>query len=132
LAVIFTTNRNWHIEPFTTFGQIFFKRKYLRSVQGKALNVFYTLVNKDRDTLSTLPADSYKYGVFHLNYIYSNPALINNFLFNADVEIGNQFTKLYSEVKFRKMTDSNQQFEARLFAGVFLTITQLPIILVML
>jgi hypothetical protein len=105
---------------FTTFGQIFFKRRYLRSVQGKALNLFYTLVNKDRDTLSTLPADSYKYGVFHLNYIYSNPALINNFLFNADVEIGTQFTKLYSEVKFRKMTDSNQQFEARLFAGVFL------------
>jgi hypothetical protein len=79
------------------------------------------MVNKDLDPLVTENKAPYKYGVFHLKYFYNNPALINSFLFSSNFEVGTNFSKLYTEFRFRKLTNTNQQFEARLFAGLFLS-----------
>jgi hypothetical protein len=77
----------------------------------------YTMLNKDIDTNQTTTNN--KYGVFNLNYRFNNPELINNFSYDADLEIGKKFGKISTDIRFRKLTNYNQQFGVRLFAGIF-------------
>lgn len=114
---------NLSYRTFSTYGQVFFKRDNLRSVRTKALTTYYTIIDKDKDLTVEQNDEVNSYNVLHLNYLYSNPGLINNYLFNADVEIGNHFSKFYTEFKFRRLTNFNQQFEVRFFNGFFLNNT---------
>lgn len=105
---------------FSTYAQVNFKRHNLRSVRTKRLTGYFTWINKDEDILSENINKIDSYNVLHINYVYNNPGLINNYLFNADVDVGNQFSKIYTEFKFRRLTNFNQQFEVRFFSGIFL------------
>lgn len=116
----FHYQENLAYRAFSTYAQLNFKKPDFRQPKNRVLSAYLTMVNRDTDTINQSFKDAYKYNVFHLNYLYSNPNLIDNFLFNSDIEIGNDFSKLYSEVKFRRLINNNQQFETRLFGGFFL------------
>ncbi len=101
------------------YAQVFFKRKNLRSVKNSSASISYIMVDKEIDLDDNAATDFDKYNVLNLNYSYSNPAIIDNFSFFSNLEFGSKFSKLSTDVRFRKLTNNNQQFDARLFAGVF-------------
>lgn len=107
-------------KTLSLYTQFVFKDKNFRSVKGKSLSFNYTFINKETDPSILSSMESDKYSVFLMNYYYSNPTLINNFLLNTNLEVGTNFSKLFAEIKFRKLTDSNSAFEARFFTGIFL------------
>lgn len=111
---------NLAYKKLTPFAQIFFKRKNLRSVKNSSLNMAYTIVDKDINQNDPKTTSYNKYKVFRLSYKYQNPALIDNFSHETNLEIGEDFSKLYADIRYRKLTNYNQQFGVRLFVGSFL------------
>lgn len=116
----------YHYQPeltyktFTPYAQLFFKRKNLRSVKSSSASVNYAMVNRDIDPLDLENINPDKYQVFRLAYVYSNPEIINDFWFETNLEFGSKYSKLATDVRFSKLTNSKRHFSARLFAGIFL------------
>ncbi len=116
----------YHYKPdlayntFTSYAQVFFKRKNLRSVKGSSLSLSFTAVNREVDREETAQTEADKYDILHLKYAYSNPEIINNFLFLSHIELGDRFSKFSTDIRYRKLTNNNRQFEVRFFTGIFL------------
>ncbi len=60
------------------------------------------------------------YSVFNARYTSRDPGIINYFSWFADVQHASDFTKLALELEYRKLFESNRQFNFRFFAGKFL------------
>jgi len=104
---------------FTPFASIQFKRKSLRDVGGKSLVARYVLV--DRETApntATLESDSYN--IFNVRLISSKPDIIKDIRYLADFQLSKNFSKLAFDFRYRRLTDTNRQYDFRLFAGTFL------------
>lgn len=101
------------------YAQIFFKRKNLRSVKSSSASLSYIMVDKEVSDNDIAATDFDKYNVLNFNYSFDNPEIIDNFSFYSNLEFGSKFSKLSTDIRFRKLTNNNQQFDARLFAGVF-------------
>ncbi len=120
------TGSYFHYQPnlaykkITPYAQLFFKRKNFRSVKGSSISTNFTMVDREINPLDNTQLEANKYNIFNLSYVYSNPEIINNFLFYSNIEIGTNFSKLSTDIRFRKLTNSNRLFGARLFVGVFL------------
>ncbi|WP_298895080.1 metalloprotease [uncultured Psychroserpens sp.] len=60
------------------------------------------------------------YSVFNIRYISSNPGLVNFNKWYYDVQFAKKFGKISLNYEYRKLSESNRQFNLRLFAGTFL------------
>lgn len=106
---------------FTPYVAFNFNRKSLRDVGGSALAISYTDVNRDPDPNDGQQnPESNVYGIFNIGYVYSKPEIIQDLRYTANFEVGDQFSKLTFDFRYRKLTDSNRQFDFRLYAGTFL------------
>lgn len=104
---------------FTPFATIEFKRKSLRDVGGKALSARYVIV--DRETDPMMPAlESDSYNIFNVRFNSSKPDIITDIRYGTDFQISKNFSKLALDFRYRKLTDTNRQYDLRLFAGTFL------------
>ena len=104
---------------FTPFASVQFKRKSLRDVGGKALLARYVLV--DRETApGTTPLESDSYNVFNLRFSSSRPDIIEDIRYSTDFQLSKNFSKLALDFRYRKLTDTNRQYDLRFFAGTFL------------
>ena len=104
---------------YTPFASIQFKRKSLRDVGGKSLLARYVLV--DRETApGTTPLESDSYNVFNLRFNSSRPDIIEDIRYSADFQLSKNFSKLALDFRYRKLTDTNRQYDLRFFAGTFL------------
>lgn len=101
--------------PYMTFA---FRNKDLRDNEKQYINVRNITVNQDEDI--TDPDQEPNYSVFNLQYVYSNPNLINYFRGSVDFELSSKFSKLYANFEYRKLFLNNRQLNVRLFAGTFL------------
>ncbi len=105
------------ITPSLTFGWrpenlISNKREFLR----------FRYVNVFRDKAEFLgdfetPPD---YSVLNARYTNRTPGIINYVSWFADAQHASDFTKLAFELEYRKLFESNRQFNFRFFAGKFL------------
>lgn len=111
---------NLAYKKLTPYVQVFFKRKNPRSVKSSSLSMNYAMVSRDVNVDDVGNTEANNYNVFSLGYVYNNPEIINNFRFSTNLEFSSKFSKLYSDVRFRKLTNSNRQLQARFFSGVFL------------
>ncbi|MDC9723246.1 MAG: aminopeptidase [Urechidicola sp.] len=105
---------------FTPFVSFNFNRKSLRDVGGSAVTLSYTDVNRDLDPNGHQNPESNKYGIFNANYTYSKPEIIQDLRYTAGLEVGQEFSKLTFDFRYRKLTNSNRQFDFRLYLGTFL------------
>lgn len=101
--------------PYITFA---FRNKDLRDNEKQFINL--RNVNVYRDENPNDPDQEPNYSVFNMQYVYSNPNLINYFRGVADYEISSKFSKLSVDLEYRKLFLSNRQLNLRFFAGVFL------------
>ena len=60
------------------------------------------------------------YNVLNLRYISSNPGLVNFNKLYYDLQFANNFGKIAVNYEFRRLSESNRQFNFRLFAGTFI------------
>ena len=93
-----------------------------RGVVKNSLMLRY--VNVDKEKPKNIPIeeeylyDSFK--ILNLRHSYQNPDIIDDFRARTDLQLGDQFGKLSSEIRFRKLTDWNNKIDFRFFAGIFL------------
>lgn len=101
--------------PYMTFA---FRNKDLRDNEKEFINI--RNVNVIRDENFEDPNQDPNYSVFNMQYVYSNPNLINYFRGEVDYQISAKFSKISTTFEYRKLFLNNRQLNLRAFAGVFL------------
>ncbi len=118
-----TSGSYYHYKPdlayrsLSFWGNLNFKSDNVRQPTYNNLGYTLLLIDKEKGLNAT---EVNKYNILLLKYNYNRPRMVENFSFNTEIEIENSFSKLSSELKFRRLIGVNQQFEMRLFAGSFL------------
>lgn len=101
--------------PFMTFA---FRNKDLRNNEKQFINL--RNINVYRDENINDPLQEPNYSVYNIQYVYSNPNLINYFRGVVDYQISSKFSKLSATLEYRKLFINNRQLNVRLFAGAFI------------
>ncbi|SDX17181.1 hypothetical protein SAMN05444411_103264 [Lutibacter oricola] len=112
---------NLTYNTFSPFALLQFKRKSLRDVSSNIIAASYTSINREQSPTQTEHIETNKYNVFNLGYGFSKPNIINDFRFSSNLQVSNKFSKLSLTARYRKLTNTNRQFDFRFFAGAFLT-----------
>jgi hypothetical protein len=108
-------------QTFFPFAVLQFKRKSLRDVSSKAISASYVLVDREKPLELASHPETYSYQVFNFGFGYSKPEIINDFRFGTGLQIAKNFSKIHLVARYRKLTDTNRQFDFRFFAGTFLS-----------
>lgn len=101
--------------PYMTFS---FRHPNLRNNKKQYINLRSVNVHRDENP-NDLRQDP-NYNVFNMQYVYSNPNLINYFRGVVDYQISSRFSKISAEIEYRKLFLNNRQLNLRFFGGVFL------------
>jgi len=102
------------------FASVEFKRKSLRDVGGSALSARYVIVDKEIPQ-NILKLESDNYNILNLRYVYTKPDIIEDLRYNIDFQLADKFSKVALDLRYRKLTDANRQYDFRLYLGAFLS-----------
>lgn len=114
----YSYDRGLFYRKFTPYMTFSFRNPDLRDNEKQYINI--RNVNVHRDENPNDPDQEPNYSVFNMQYVYSNPNLINYFRGAVDYEISSKFSKLSVDLEYRKLFLNNRQLNLRFFAGVFL------------
>lgn len=103
------------LSPFMTFS---FRNKDLRDNEKQFINIRSVNVFRDEDVND--PDQEPNYSVLNLQYVYSNPNLINYFRGVFDTQFSSDYSKISTTLEYRKLFLNNRQLNIRFFAGAFL------------
>lgn len=96
-----------------------FKRKSLRGLSRESITA--KMVNIHKETSPNQPfKEQDSYGVFKLDYQYSNPDIIKEFRYRFSLEAAKKFSKLSLDLRYRALTAKDRQLDFRIYAGTFL------------
>ncbi|CAL2103744.1 M1 family metallopeptidase [Tenacibaculum sp. 190130A14a] len=115
---------NFHYAPelgYNTFYPFFtlqFRRNTLRDVGSQFILGRLIYVNKDV-AINTPKTDRDNYKVLNLRYIYSKPNVIHRLQYAINAEYSENFSKISTDIRYRKFFDVNKSFDIRFFGGVF-------------
>lgn len=116
---LFSYNEGLFYKRVTPYATLAFRNPDLRNnekqfITARSVNVF-------RDLDPSLENQDPNYSVQNIRYIYSNPNLIDHFTGQLDFELSSNFTKISTEIEYRKLFLNNRQLNLRLYAGAFLS-----------
>ncbi|WP_232731505.1 aminopeptidase [Tenacibaculum sp. SZ-18] len=117
---------NFHYAPelsyntFYPFVSIQFKRNTLRDVGTKSILSRIVYVNREIQP-NQQAIESDRYNILNFRYIYSKPNVIRRLQYAINAELGNNFTKLSTDIRYLKFFDKKRSFNLRFFGGFFLT-----------
>lgn len=114
----YSYDRGLFYKRFTPYITFAFRNEDLRDNEKQFINLRNVNVYQDEDPND--PQQEPNYSVFNIQYVYSNPNLINYFRGVADYEISSKFSKISMNLEYRKLFLSNRQLNIRFFAGAFL------------
>ncbi|MFO7673477.1 MAG: aminopeptidase, partial [Lutibacter sp.] len=106
---------------FTPFAVLELKRKSLRDVSNSALFTSFVMVDREKSPTQTQHIETNKYNVFNISYGYSKPNIIEDLRFSGGFQVADKFSKISATGQYRLLTDTNRQFDFRVFAGAFLS-----------
>ena len=106
------------LSPYVTLS--FRDDNDFRSNKFKALNFRYIDISRDPDLDNVSGNNSPDYKVFNIRYINTDPGLINFDKWFTDLQLSKDFGKLSFNFEYRKLFESNRQFNLRFFAGAFI------------
>ena len=105
------------ITPSIGFG---WRPENLRSNKRDFVSLRYVNVFRDQDpSLGNIETDP-DYSVLNARFTHSNNGIIDYLSWFADAQYSGNFSKLSFELEYRKLFESNRQFNFRFFAGKFL------------
>lgn len=92
-----------------------------RSDKSRFLNLRFVSISREVGENAIIEdLDEPDYSVINLRYINTNPGLVDFYKWYYDVQFANNFGKVSINYEYRKLSESNRQFNLRLFAGTFL------------
>ncbi|NEW77960.1 MAG: M1 family metallopeptidase [Gelidibacter sp.] len=106
---------------FTPFALLELKRKSFRDVSNSILYTSYVMIDREKSPTQTQHIETNKYNVFNISYGYSKPNIIEDFRFSGGFQFADKFSKISATAQYRLLTDTNRQFDFRVFAGAFLS-----------
>jgi len=106
---------------FTPFALLELKRKSFRDVSNSALLTSFVMVDREKSPTQTQHIETNKYNVFNISYGYSKPNIIEDLRFSGGFQVADKFSKVSGTGQYRLLTDTNRQFDFRVFAGAFLS-----------
>lgn len=106
-------------KAFIPYVNLIYKRKSLRGLSRESITA--KLVNIHKETTPNQPfKEQDSYGIFKLDYQYSNPDIIDEFRYRFSLEAAKNFSKLSLDLRYRALTAKDTQLDFRVFAGTFL------------
>lgn len=105
---------------FSASTSVTFRRKNLRDVANRAMSASFISIDKEFDPEQLEHPETNKYNVFSLGYGYSRPGIITDLRYSANLQFADKFSKFSATARFRKLTNTNTQFDVRWYGGVFL------------
>ncbi len=106
------------VTPSISFN--FRQDKHFRSNKSSYLNFRYLDIFRNVDKNPLIPLDEPNYGVFNIRYVNSDNGIVNFSKWHYDFQAAKRFGKLSVNYEYRKLYESNRQFQIRLFAGSFI------------
>ncbi|WP_299228881.1 metalloprotease [uncultured Psychroserpens sp.] len=96
-----------------------------RSDNFKNLNFRFLSINRDVGENAVVEVDNEAfnepdYSVFNIRYVEGSPGIISFSRWYYDLQFAQKFGKFAVNYEYRKLSQSNRQFNIRLFAGTFL------------
>jgi hypothetical protein len=79
------------------------------------------MVDREKSPTQTQHIETNKYNVFNISYGYSKPNIIEDLRFSGGFQVADKFSKVSATAQYRLLTDTNRQFDFRVFAGAFLS-----------
>ncbi|PNW27671.1 M1 family aminopeptidase [Formosa algae] len=107
---------------FTPYVQFRFRnRDDFRDNKNQYLTMRYISISREDDPSQQFTdEDQPDYDVFNLRYGNTNPNLKNHVTGFTDLQLAKNFGKIAVNFEYRKLTESNRNFNLRFFAGTFL------------
>lgn len=106
---------------FVPYAGLVFNKKNYRDISSNVISTSFTLVNKTPSLTDTEDLETLKYNVFSIGYSYSKPNVIKDLRFSTGLQVSDKFSKISLNAHYRTLTNTNTQFDFRLFAGAFLS-----------
>lgn len=101
--------------------QIYFRKPDYRDNMKKMLQIRQVIINRETPPipvdLENAPED---YSVFNIKYVINKTEFDNHLNLTNDFQIGNDFSKVSTQIEYRKFLNNDRQIFLRGFAGVFL------------
>jgi len=111
-------NKNLRYQVFSPSIQVNFRdNNNLRSKIRKSISLSMFSVDKESNTENKNSLD--KYSIFNLGYNYSDIGIIKYLKTSINTEFSNNFGKVNLIFDYRKIFNSNRQFQARIYLGKF-------------
>ena len=111
-------NKNLRYQVFSPSIQVNFRdNDNLRSKIRKSISLSMFSVDKESNTENNNSLD--KYSIFNLGYNYSDIGIIKYLKTSINTEFSNNFGKVNLIFDYRKIFNSNRQFQARIYLGKF-------------
>ena len=105
-------------QRLTPYLSIHFRDSYLRQSPRERIMVRNVNVYRDENEITDLEMPNYS--VFNINYMYSNPGLVNHLSGSLDFQLAEQFSKSSVTLEYRKLLMNDRQLNLRFFGGAFL------------
>jgi len=94
--------------------------KDFRSNKMQTLNFRYLDISRTQKDNTIVLTEEPDYSIFNIRYVNANPGLINYFRWDTDLQFSKHFGKFSFNYEYRKLSESNRQFNFRFFAGSFI------------
>lgn len=111
---------NLRYTRISNYATILFKRKSLRDVGGSAMVASYINVKKEADHSKPIIKEINNYSIFNIGYRYTKPEIINDVRLYTGFQFAKNFSKFSIDARYRKLTNTNRQFDFRWYFGTFL------------
>ena len=105
---------------FSASTSVLFKRKNLRDVTARGISASFIAIDKEIDPNQIAHPETNKYNVLSLGYGYSRPGILTDLRYRANLQLADKFSKISATARYRKLTNTNTQFDVRWFGGIFL------------
>ncbi|MFD1293707.1 aminopeptidase [Lutibacter holmesii] len=103
------------------YAALEFRKKNYRDISSNIISTSFTFVDKTPSLTETQDIETLKYNVFNIGYGFAKPNIIKDLRFSTGLEISDKFSKISLNAHYRTLTNTNTQFDFRLFAGAFLS-----------
>lgn len=103
------------------YAALEFRRNSYRDISSNILSAAYTFVDKTPSPTEPQDLETLKYNVFSIGYGFAKPTILEDIRFSTGFQFSDKFSKVSLEAQYRILTNTNTQFDFRLFAGAFLS-----------
>ncbi len=117
---------NFHYAPELGYNTFFpfinfqFRRNSLRDISSKSFTARLISVNKEVPS-SEIKSDKDKYNIFNLRYINNKFDAIKSIRYALNAELNSSFSKISTDIRYKKFFSANKSYEVRFFGGLFLS-----------